>query len=316
MFLCCADFVQETAPERISGSVRVCDLFHCKSRYHTAAILAVKICSFAAKCNCHNFHALAVQCFCCFPDILMICQKFCLLIRNLHKIHIGNQASHMLLRCLFIRPQRCTVIGIVRNHAALVFCSFYRIKRGISCRLIRQGQGSNMKNMGMIQHIHIHFFLLDLRIRSRFSCKRESPLSSLADFHKSQCSKIIFVQEHTLGIHVFFLKNRFQELSVHIFSCFTDKCSMSSQSTGCNCNIGWCTARISGIQHLSILIDILRCKIDQDLTKGCDIIDGSFHSISCVHNKVLIKQLKKDLLAFFLIICMYMKLSLVKLRHT
>ena len=140
MFLRCADFVQETAPERITGSVRVCDLFHCKSRYHTATILAVKICSFAAKCNCHNFHALAVQCFCCFPDILMICQKFCLFIRNLHKIHIGNQASHMLLRSLFIRPQRCTVIGIVRNHAALIFCSFYCIKRGISCWLIRQGQ--------------------------------------------------------------------------------------------------------------------------------------------------------------------------------
>ena len=103
---------------------------------------------------------------------------------------------------------------------------------------------------------------------------------------------------------------------MHVFSGFSDKCSMCTESAGCNCNIGRCTARISGIQHLSILIDILRCKIDQDLTKGCDIIDGSFHSISCVHNKVLIKQLKKDLLAFFLIICMYMKLSLVKLRHT
>ena len=173
-----------------------------------------------------------------------------------------------------------------------------------------------MKNMGMIQHIHIHFFLLDLRIRSRFSCKRESPLSVLPDFHKSQGSKIIFVQKHTLGIHAFFLKNRFQELSVHVFSCFTDKCSMSSQSAGCNCNIGWCTARISGIQHLSVLINIPGSKIDQDLTKSCDIIDGSFHSISCVHKKVLIKQLKKDLLTFFLIICMYMKLSPIKLRHT
>ena len=35
-----------------------------------------------------------------------------------------------------------------------------------------------------------------------------------------------------------------------------------------------------------------------------------------VAHKEKIKQLKKDLLAFFLIICMYMKLSLVKLRHT
>ena len=173
-----------------------------------------------------------------------------------------------------------------------------------------------MKNMGIIQHIHVHFFLLDLCICSRFSRKRESSLSGLADFHKSQSSKIIFIQEHTLSIHTFFLKNRFQELSVHVFSRFSDKCSMSAKPSGCNCNIGRCTARISGIQHLSVLIDILRCKIDQDLTKGCDIIDGSFHSISCVHNKVLIKQLKKDLLAFFLIICMYMKLSLVKLRHT
>ena len=136
----------------------------------------------------------------------MICQKFCLFIRNLHKIHIGNQASHMLLRCLFIRPQRCTVIGIVRNHAALVFCSFYRIKRGISCRLIRQGQGSNMKNMGMIQHIHIHFFLLDLRIRSRFSCEAEGTVTFRRKSHKCQCRKHGRICQYPLCLNSGFFK--------------------------------------------------------------------------------------------------------------
>ena len=144
-----------------------------------------------------------------------------------------------------------------------------------------------MKNMGIIQHIHVHFFLLDLCICSRFSRKRESSLSSLADFHKSQSSEIIFIQEHTLSIHTFFLKNRFQELSVHVISRFSDKCSMSAKPSGCNCNIGRCPARISGIQHLSVLIDILRCKINQDLTKGCDIVDRSLRCIVGIRKKIL-----------------------------
>ena len=173
-----------------------------------------------------------------------------------------------------------------------------------------------MKNMGIIQHIHIHFFLLDLRICSRFSRKRESSLSSLADFHKSQSSEIIFIQEHTLSIHTFFLKNRFQELSVHVISRFSDKCSMSAKPSGCNCNIGRCPARISGIQHLSVLIDILRCKIDQDLTKGCDIVDRSLRCIVGIRKKILFEQLKQDFFTFPVVICVDMQLTFLELRHT
>ena len=133
----------------------------------------------------------------------------------------------MLLRCLFIRPQRCTVIGIVKSRCPC-FLLFLPHKTWYLLQADPSGTGIQHEKYGY-DPAHPHPLLpsgssYPLPV---FLQKRKSSLS-LADFHKSQCSKIIFVQEHTLGIHVFFLKNRFQELSVHIFSCFTDKCSMSS----------------------------------------------------------------------------------------
>lgn len=106
MFLCIADFVQET-PQKESPKAPVhChrDLFHCKSRTMQRHRLAVKIGSSHMHMYVPGFHALAVQCFCCFGHHMIV--KVLSLHQNLRWSHKGTGASHMLLRCLFIKPQK------------------------------------------------------------------------------------------------------------------------------------------------------------------------------------------------------------------
>ena len=173
-----------------------------------------------------------------------------------------------------------------------------------------------MKNIRAVQHIHIYLFLLELRICPRLSCKGECTLSIFIYLHKSQGCEIILIQKHPFCIYFFSLKNRTEEFSIHVFSGFSDKGSMCTESAGCNRNIGRCPTRISSIKHLSVLVDILRCKIDQDLTKGCDIVDRSLRCIVGIRKKILFEQLKQDFFTFPVVICVDMQLTFRELRHT
>ena len=144
-----------------------------------------------------------------------------------------------------------------------------------------------MKYTCIIQNININLLFLNSGIRTWFSCKRKITFSVFSNIYKSQCSKIIFIQNHSGCLNRFFFQNRFQEFPMHVITCFSNKCCMCTKFCSCNCYIGRCTSRILGKYILTFRIYSLPGKVNQNLSEGCNIIQRSFYSTISICQKAI-----------------------------
>ena len=133
-----------------------------------------------------------------------------------------------------------------------------------------------MKNFCLIQNHGMDFFFFDPGVCSWFSCKRERSLSIFRCFYKRKCRKKFLIQKHSVCLNIFFFQYFFQKFSMHIFSCFSKKSCAGTKFCRRNCHVCRSSAWVLCEYCLSFLIDSLPGKINQDLTKCCNIITRFF----------------------------------------